>query len=139
MIRSRRPREPQEERTELPEWAAHLLEALGIDAVVKFVLLCHFRDHAGRRFERPQLPVWCPERDRAVRGFLESLAERGVLSRYAGRREVSYWFSPDETNRGLLDRFFAYAHDGWGRAQVVRWIVRRDRTGGSGTRRTDPF
>ena len=139
MMRPHRSREPEAQSTELPEWVADLLEALGIDAVVKFVLLCHFRDHPERRFERPQLPVWRPEQDGAVRRFLDSLAERGVLSRYVGRHEVSYSFGPDEGKRELLDRFFAYARDGWGRAQVVRRIVQRDRLGQLGGRRTDPL
>ena len=139
MMRSHRSREPQEQNMEPPEWVADLLQALGIDAVIKFVLLCHFRDHPGRRFERPQLPVWCPERDGVVRGFLDHLAERGVLSRYVGRHEVSYSFGPDEGKRVLLDQFFAYAHDGWGRARVVRWIVHRDRASQLGNRQTDPL
>ena len=139
MMRPHRSREPETQSTELPEWVADLLEALGIDAVVKFVLLCHFRDHPERRFERPQLPVWCPERDGAVRRFLDGLAERGVLSRYVGRHEVSYSFGPDEGKRELLDRFFAYARDGWGRAHVVRWLVQRDRASQLGGRRTDPL
>ena len=62
-----------------------------------------------------------------------------MLSRYVGRQEVSYSFGPDEGKRELLDRFFAYARDGWGRAHVVRWLVQRDRASHLGGRRTDPL
>lgn len=126
--------DPEKGVPELPGWVEDLLRGMGVDSLLRFVLLCHLHNHPGRLFDRFQLPSWRPIRDGAFRETLEDLVARGILCRRVGRSAVSYTYSPDGKKREVLERFFDYLEDTWCRARVTRWIAGRVAYGPSGPR-----
>lgn len=120
-----RPRRFVDRPPDLPGWVEEVLEAIALSTLAKFILLCHLHDNPDRRFEPPQLPIWSAARDGVMRETLDDLAARGVLSRHAGRREVSYAYDPGAEKRAGLEPFFEFLDDAWCRARVLRWIAGR--------------
>lgn len=118
-----RPRRFVDKPPELPGWVEEVLEAIELRTLAKFILLCHIHDNPDRRFEPPQFPIWSPARDGVVRKTLDDLVARGVLSRHAGRREVSYTYDPEAQRREQLKAFFEFLDDAWCRARVLRWLA----------------
>jgi hypothetical protein len=112
-----------DEPPEVPAWVRDVLEALALNSLTKFTLLCHLHDHRGRKFEPPQLPTWSLPREGIIRSTLDELVARGVLLRYSGRHDLSYTYGPEEEKGRRLERFFAFLGDAWCRARVLRWIL----------------
>ena len=111
----------------IPGWVEEVLEAIGLNSVVKFHVLCHLHDHECRLFQPPQLPVWSPARDGAVRESLDDLVARGVLARHRGRSGPHYTYDPHREMREHLVRLFAFLDNAGYRARILRWITGRPR------------
>ncbi len=108
---------------DVPGWVQDVLEAVALNSLAKFILLCHLHDHRDRRFEPPQLPTWSPPRDGLIRQTLDELVARRVLSRRRGRREVSYTYDPEGEKAEVMEQFFAFLDDAWCRTRVLRRIL----------------
>ncbi len=120
-----RPQRFVDKPPDLPGWVEEVLEAIEVRTLAKFILLCHFHDNPDRRFEPPQLPIWSLAGEGVLRHTLDDLVARGVLSRHAGRREVSYTYDPDGQKREQLKPFFEFIDDAWCRERVIRWMAGR--------------